>query len=84
MKRTSTLNQPGSWPVARPVDLGDDEQGRQHLELTATQARFHVTLGAIRGDLEAQPSAVSVRTAVRRWCEAIVAAGDDITKQLSA
>lgn len=70
---------PGQWPVADPVDIEtDDGQGEQHLRLAAEQARFHVTLGAVRADLEAQPSANCVRAAARRWCNAITAMADEI------
>ncbi|MFE3495300.1 hypothetical protein ACFXOS_19875 [Streptomyces sp. NPDC059175] len=70
---------PGRWPVTEPVELDQDvDQGEQHLRLAAEQARFHVTLGAVRADLEAQPSAKCVRAAARRWCNAITAMADEI------
>ncbi|GFH38878.1 hypothetical protein [Streptomyces pacificus] len=70
---------PGHWPVTNPVDLDQaDEQGEQHLQLVTEQARFHVTLGAVRADLETQPSAKCVRAAARRWCNAITAMADEI------
>lgn len=69
---------PGQWPVTDPVDPQQDDQGQQHLALTAVQARFHVVLGAIRADLEEQPSRKCVRTAARRWTEAITAMADEI------
>lgn len=73
----------GEWPVAEPVDLEpSDEQGQQHLELTRVQARFRVTLGSIRADLEEQPSPVCVRAAARRWTDAIAQITDELTKQL--
>jgi len=78
---------PGRWPVSNPVDLDQaetDEQGAQHLALVAEQARFHVTLGAIRADLEAQPSDVCRRAAVRRWHNAITNIADELGQQLRA
>ncbi|GAA2972290.1 hypothetical protein [Streptomyces enissocaesilis] len=78
--------QPGRWPVEEPIDLDviapPDEQGAQHLALTAEQARFHVTLGSIRADLEQQPSPMCVRAAARRWQDAITAMADEVTGRL--
>lgn len=72
---------PGQWPVENPVELPEiDEQGAQHLALVAEQARFHVTLGAIRADLEAQPSDICLRAAARRWQQAITAMADELTQ----
>ncbi|MEU8855717.1 MULTISPECIES: hypothetical protein [Streptomyces] len=76
---------PGQWPVDEPVDLDaveGDDQGARHLQLVAEQARFHVTLGAIRADLEAQPSQVCRHAAKRRWINAIAAAADELDQQL--
>ncbi|MDF6043220.1 hypothetical protein LRD69_13895 [Streptomyces sp. JH14] len=73
----------GQWPVDNPVELpAVDEQGAQHLALTAEQARFHVTLGAIRADLEAQPSQVCRHAAKRRWINTIAAIADELDQQL--
>ncbi|MFE7791287.1 hypothetical protein [Streptomyces sp. NPDC057460] len=83
-----TDRRPGQWPVDNPVHLstGDstpvEKQGAQHLALTAEQARFHVTLGAIRADLEAQPSDMCLRAAARRWQQAITAMADELTGHL--
>lgn len=78
-----TEHRPGQWPVTEPVDLDQlgDEQGEQHLALTAVQARWSVTLGSIRADLEEQPSPLSVRVAARRWAEAITAMAEEIAAQ---
>ncbi|MBO0917508.1 hypothetical protein [Streptomyces laculatispora] len=74
---------PGQWPVDNPVELPEmDEQGAQHLALVAEQARFHVTLGAIRADLEAQPSEICRRAAARRWQQAITQLADELTGHL--
>ncbi|MFJ2708866.1 hypothetical protein ACIO3R_37550 [Streptomyces sp. NPDC087428] len=78
-----TDRDPGEWPVDNPVELeAADEQGTRHLALTAEQARFHVTLGAIRADLEAQPSEMCLRTAARRWQQAITQLADELGQQL--
>lgn len=78
-----TERTPGQWPVGNPVELPEpDDQGAQHLALTAEQARFHVTLGAIRADLEAQPSELCLRAAARRWQDAITNLADELGQQL--
>lgn len=80
-----TKHRPGRWPVTSPVDLDaceDDRQGREHLAIAAVQARFHVTLGSVRADLEEQPSRTSVQAAARRWCNAITAMADDVAQQM--
>lgn len=74
---------PGEWPVTEPVDLEpSDEQGQQHLRLTRTQARFQLVLDSIRADLAEQPSRMCVRSAARRWTDAITQIADEVTKQL--
>lgn len=72
----------GEWPATDPVDLEQaDEHGELHLKLAAEQASFHVPLGAIRAHLEAQPSARCVRTAARRWIDAITQLADEVGRQ---
>ncbi|MEU6944266.1 hypothetical protein ABZ957_03325 [Streptomyces sp. NPDC046316] len=74
---------PGQWPVPEPADLDQaDDQGSAHLALVAVQARFHVTLGAIRADLEEQPSPMAVLNAARRWNYAITAMADEVASAL--
>ncbi|MEU1772622.1 hypothetical protein ABZ501_06395 [Streptomyces sp. NPDC019922] len=76
---------PGQWPVDEPVDLDaveGDDQGARHLQLVAEQARFHVVLGAIRADLEDQPSELCLRAAARRWQQAITQLADELSQQL--
>ncbi|MDT9689419.1 hypothetical protein Q5762_13945 [Streptomyces sp. P9(2023)] len=74
---------PGQWPVTKPVELHQaDDQGEQHLALVAVQARFHVTLGSIRADLEEQPSPMAVLNAARRWNCAITAMADEVASAL--
>jgi hypothetical protein len=77
-------HRPGQWPITAPVDLEQhaNDQGEQHIALSAIQARWHVTLGAIRADLEEQPSPMSVRTAARRWAEAVTAMAEEIATQM--
>jgi hypothetical protein len=83
-----TQRPPGQWPVDEPADLdtvaaqADDEQGRQHLAATAARARFQVTLGSIRADLEEQPSRTAVHTAARRWTDAITNLADEAVQRL--
>lgn len=70
---------PGEWPVEKNTAvLEDDEQGARHLAAVREPARFHVTLGAIRADLEEQPSNRSIRAAARRWHEAITNVADEL------
>ncbi|WP_327164764.1 hypothetical protein [Streptomyces zaomyceticus] len=74
---------PGQWPVSEPVDTTeDDDQGAAHLALVAVQARFHLTLGSIRADLEEQPSPMAVLNAARRWNYAITAMADEVASSL--
>ncbi len=74
---------PGQWPIARPVPVQDEETNELALRQrrNAEQARFHITLGSVRADLEEQPSPACVHSAARRWCAAITAIADEISKQ---
>lgn len=45
---------------------------------TSEQARFAITLGAVRASLEEQPSDNAIRTAARRWIAAVTAAAEDV------
>lgn len=75
-----TPRRPGEWPAPRtPLPLGDEDQDPQ-AQVNRERARWHVTLGAIRGHLEEQPSPASVRAAARRWASAITQLADDINK----
>ncbi len=69
---------PGEWPEGTRPPVEDDEQGAQHLASVRETARFHVTLGAIRADLEEQPSTRSIRAAAKRWHEAITNVADEL------
>jgi hypothetical protein len=77
-----TGRRPGDWPVAQAVKVEEtddtDEQGEQHLAVVRTRARFQVTLGAIRGDLDEQPSDRSIRSAAKRWHKAITELVDEV------
>ncbi|EFL01619.1 predicted protein [Streptomyces sp. SPB78] len=74
-----TRKKPGEWPVKRrPASAVDDEQRAQ---LAAERARFHVTLGSVRADLEEQPSPALVLAAGRRWTTAITAMADEIAQK---
>jgi hypothetical protein len=59
-----------------------DEQGRQHLAVTEPRARFHLTLGALRGALEEEPSASAVRSCLRRWIGAATQVADDVIRDM--
>lgn len=78
---------PGRWPVDEPVDLDSllDDEGPEvvaYLKRQAEAARFHVTLGSIRADLDEQPSPMCVRAAARRWTEAITQLADETARRL--
>lgn len=74
---------PGQWPAVPRTELPEpDDQDARHLLLVAEQARFHIALGAIRADLEAQPSEVCLRAAARRWQQAITQLADELGQQL--
>ncbi|AEM87053.1 hypothetical protein [Streptomyces violaceusniger] len=68
----------GQWPIPRTElpSQEDDIRARYNHE----RARFHLTLGAIRADLEEQPSPSQVRAASRRWIEAIAQMTDEAAR----
>lgn len=68
----------GQWPAPRTELLPqeDDTRARYNHE----RARFHLTLGAIRADLEEQPNPNQVRAASRRWIEAITQMTDEVAR----
>ncbi len=74
---------PGRWPVPQPVDLDQidapDHEARD--QMLADRARFHLTLGSIRADLEDQPSPAAVRAAGRRWIDAVTHLTDEVAAQ---
>lgn len=60
-----------------------DEQGRRHLAAVEPQARFHLTIGALRGALEEQPSPATVRSALRRWIAAATQVAEDVIRDMN-
>lgn len=56
----------------------DDYPERQYV---AERARFVITIGALRGALEEQPSERAVRAAGRRWINEAVQAIDEVALQ---
>ncbi|WP_327268777.1 hypothetical protein OG233_13965 [Streptomyces sp. NBC_01218] len=72
----------GQWPVSGPVDLDEtEEQGARHLALVADQARFHLVMGSIRADLEAQPSRACRHAAKRKWVNSVVALVEELDQR---
>jgi hypothetical protein len=51
---------------------------RQHV---AERARFVITIGAVKGALEEQPSAAAVRACVRRWISAALQAAEEVIRE---
>lgn len=75
---TEQQNTAAAGGVATPGrPAGDDV----HLRYAAERAQRQLTIGAIRADLEAQPSPRSVLSAARRWCAEITAMADAMAKQ---
>ncbi|WP_455359988.1 hypothetical protein [Streptomyces sp. SYSU K21746] len=79
---TEQERHPGQWPVDSPVDLDASPAIAQRQRYNAHRARFEITLGSVRADLEEQPSEASVRAAARRWQNAITAIADETVAQL--
>lgn len=67
------------WPIPRTELPPREDDTRAHYN--HERARFHLTLGAIRADLEEQPSPSQVRAASRRWIEAITQMTDELAKE---
>ncbi|MFC8201309.1 hypothetical protein ACFUTV_38820 [Streptomyces sp. NPDC057298] len=57
-------------------------ENEMRVRYAAERAQRRLTIGAIRADLEAQPSPRSVLAASRRWCAEITAMADAMAKQL--
>lgn len=74
----------GEWPVppapAAAVDEANERE-EQYLAVAAEKARFHVTLGALRGALEEQPSPAAVRSCLRRWISAATQTAEEVTRE---
>jgi hypothetical protein len=81
-KDPETDRRPGEWPVPRTFLPITDEEYEQQLvaraRANAERARWELTLGAIRGHLEEQPTPQAVRAASRRWISAIVQLADEV------
>jgi hypothetical protein len=75
-----TPRRPGRWPVDR-TELPEPEPNRDH---TRVQARFAVTLGALQGALEEQPSPGLVRATGRRWIAAAAALTEEVAKNMQS
>lgn len=54
-----------------------DYPDRQHI---AEKARFHLTIGVLRGAFEEQPSERAVRSCLRRWIAAATQVADEVTR----
>lgn len=76
-------HRPGEWPVPRPVHLDEPADEQRQQAAAAERARFHLTLGSIRADLEEQPSETCLRAAARRWQQAITALADETAQRLN-
>lgn len=60
---------------------GNDEADYPDRRFVAEKARFHVTLGALRGALEEQPSERAVRSCLRRWIAAATQVADEVARE---
>ncbi|MFJ4847584.1 hypothetical protein [Streptomyces sp. NPDC088733] len=72
---------PGQWPVPRTQlhAVGEDEQQMlTRAQANAERARWELTLGAIRGHLEEQPSPRAVHATGRLWATAIAQLTEEI------
>lgn len=57
----------------------DATPDRRHI---AERARFHITLGVLRGALEEQPNPASVHATYRRWATAAAQLADEVAKNM--
>lgn len=73
-----TDRRPGEWPVPRTFLPHTDEEDQQRARVNAERARWELTLGAIRGHLEEQPTPRAVRSAGRRWTSTIAQLAEEI------
>lgn len=71
---------PGQWPDSDDAD--ESPEVASYLKRQSELARFHITLGSIRADLEEQPSPACVRIAARRWTDEIIQTADEVVKHL--
>lgn len=70
-------HQPGEWPEGCRRNTFADEAW---LKVQAERARRDVFLGAVRADLEEQPSPRAVRAAGHRWSLRLLQVAEDVAK----
>lgn len=75
--RANATPEPGEWP---PCPYTDALLTRLRWE----HARREITLGAIAGHLEEQPSRASIHACARRWCDEITQLADTIASALDS
>lgn len=74
---TAEQHQRGEWPEGCRRNTFADEAW---LKAQAERARREVFLGAVRADLEEQPSPRAVRAAGRRWSLRLLQVAEDVAK----
>ncbi|MFF5029218.1 hypothetical protein ACFY2J_34045 [Streptomyces collinus] len=84
-----TERRPGQWPVDEPADLdalgaAEPSFDELYMQLQKERALHEMALDSIRHDLEQQPSALTVITAARNWCNRITAAAEEIARSKRA
>ncbi len=81
-KDPETDRRPGEWPVPRTFLPHTGEEDQQRARANAERARWELTLGAIRGHLEEQPTPQAVRATSRRWINAVVQLADEVANAM--
>lgn len=74
-----TERRPGQWPV-EPVALDTATDEELYVQRASERALHEMVLDSIRHDLEQQPSALTVITAARNWCNRITSAAEEIAR----
>jgi hypothetical protein len=62
-------------------DTTEPEDAHPDRQFIADRARFVITIGALRGALEEQPSEASIRACGRRWIGAATQAIDEVIRE---
>lgn len=62
---------PGEWPATPHAD-------ELHRQVQRERARHEMTVGAIRGHLEEQPSPNAIRACARHWCVEITQLAESV------
>ncbi|MFE8944528.1 hypothetical protein [Streptomyces sp. NPDC007856] len=75
-----TERRPGQWPVDEPADLDQASDDELYVQRAGERALHEMVLDSIRHDLEQQPSAFTVVSAARNWCNRITAAAEEIAR----